>query len=110
MPSPRETCFSTCESRTRPVPSNSRSDNMDFEKDLQRVAEQYTREGYLVVTHPDTDHLPGFAVAFAPQLIARRGDENVIVAVKRDRADLESDPDVPVQAGITNGQPGWRYD
>ncbi|HYW83144.1 MAG TPA: hypothetical protein VFB30_07810, partial [Spirochaetia bacterium] len=90
--------------------SNSRSDDMDFEKELQRLAEQYTQEGYFVLTHPDADHLPGFAAAFSPQIIAKRADENVIVEVKRDRADLESDPNVPVQAGITNAQPGWRYD
>jgi len=83
---------------------------MDFEKELQRLAEQYTQEGYFVLTHPDADHLPGFAAAFSPQIIAKRADENVIVEVKRDRADLESDPNVPVQAGITNAQPGWRYD
>src|SRR5947207_15726571 len=83
---------------------------MDFDKDLQRIADQYRKEGYAVITQPDKDHLPGFAGDFGVDIIATRGDESVLVQVKHDRAALEADPNVPVHAGITNAQPGWRYD
>jgi hypothetical protein len=83
---------------------------MDFEKELERIAEQYRAEGYIVITHPDADHLPGFAADFGVDMVATRGDGQVLVQVKRDRAALEADPNVPVRAEITNAHPGWRYD
>jgi REase_AHJR-like len=83
---------------------------MDFEKELERIAEQYRAEGYVVITHPDADHLPGFAADFGVDLVATRGDGHVLVQVKRDRAALEADPNVPARAEVTNAQPGWRYD
>jgi hypothetical protein len=83
---------------------------MDYEKELERTAKQYRDEGYLVITHPDRDHLPGFAADFGVDLLATRGDERVLVQVKQDRAALEADPSVPARAEITNAQPGWQYD
>jgi len=83
---------------------------MDFETQLERIAEQYRNEGYLVITHPDSDHLPGFAADFGVDIVATRGDERVLVQVKQDRSALEADPNVPIRAGITNAQPGWKYD
>jgi hypothetical protein len=83
---------------------------MDYEKELEQVAKQYRDEGYLVFTHPDADHLPNFAADFGVDLVATRGNDRVLVQVKHDRAALEADPNVPVRAGITNAQPGWRYD
>jgi hypothetical protein len=83
---------------------------MDFENELERVAQQYRDEGYVVVTHPGTDQLPAFAADFGVSLLATRGAERALVQVKRDRSELEADPDVPVRAGITNAHPGWQYD
>jgi hypothetical protein len=83
---------------------------MDYEQELGRIAQQYQDEGYVVVTHPDKDHLPDFAAESGADLLATRGTEKVLVLVKRTRADLESDPAVAHRAAITNGQPGWRYD
>jgi hypothetical protein len=83
---------------------------MDFEKELDQVADEYRAEGYSVITHPDAAHLPPFAVGFNPDLLAIRAGESALVKVKRDRADLQADPDVPRQAEIVGKQPGWRYD
>lgn len=83
---------------------------MDFEKELVRIAKQYRDEGYVIVTHPDADHLPAFAADFGVDILATRGDERVLVQVKQDRAALEADPNLPARAEITNAQPGWRYD
>jgi hypothetical protein len=84
--------------------------NMDSEKEVERIAEQYRDEGYVVVTHPDVDHLPEFAADFGVDLVATRGDGRVLVQVKQNRAAVEADPMIPVRAGITATQPGWRYD
>jgi hypothetical protein len=83
---------------------------MDFEKELERVAKQYEDEGYAVTIHPTAEKLPPFAKGFAVDLLATRARENVLVSVKRDRANLEADPKVSRQAEVTNAQPGWRYD
>jgi len=83
---------------------------MDFEKALREVARSYEDEGYVVIVHPDKDHLPDFALDFGPDLLATRPNERVLVEVKEDRADLEADPKILHRAEITNRQAGWRYD
>ncbi len=83
---------------------------MDYEKDLEQIAKLYEDEGYVSLTHPETDQLPEFASGFGVDILATRGKERVLVGVKRDRADLAADPDAPRLAEITNAQPGWRYD
>ncbi|MBI1915512.1 MAG: hypothetical protein HYS12_12375 [Planctomycetes bacterium] len=82
---------------------------MDLEKELERIAQQYRAEGYAVVTHPDKDHLPGFA-DFGVDLVATRGNEKVLAQVKHTRADVEADSSLSRTAEVTNAQPGWRYD
>jgi hypothetical protein len=83
---------------------------MDIEKEVDGVAQQYRSEGYVVVTHPDADHLPEFAKDFGVDLLATRGDERVLVQVKEDRASLNADPSVSRLAEILSKQPEWRYD
>ena len=83
---------------------------MDFEKALREVARSYEDEGYVVIVHPDKDHLPDFALDFGPDLLATRPNERVLVEVKEDRSDLEADPKVLHRVEITNRQAGWRYD
>lgn len=104
------TSFCTFASKTPLSRSNFRGDAMDIEKALQQLAREYEQEGYGVVLRPQGDQLPAFARDFGVDLLATRAGERVLVQVKQDRAALEADPHVPVRAGITNTQPGWRYD
>jgi len=83
---------------------------MEFEKELQGLAQRYRSEGYHVIVHPQAEQLPPFAKDFGVDILATRGDERTLVQVKQDRADLEADPKVAIEAGITNAQPGWQYD
>jgi hypothetical protein len=83
---------------------------MDFEHELERVAQQYRNEGYDVTLLPKGDHLPAFAAGFRVDLLATRRDENVLVRVLRTRSELQADPEVPRQADVTNQHAGWRYD
>jgi hypothetical protein len=83
---------------------------MDYQKELERIAQQYRDEGYAVITHPDKVQLPGFAADSGADLMGTRGNEKVLVQVKRSRADVEADPNLARQAEIINRQPGWRYD
>jgi hypothetical protein len=83
---------------------------MDFDQELQQVAKTYEDEGYRVVIRPGRERLPPFASDFAPDLLASKGDENVLVRVKERRTDLASTPELSDQADATNAQPGWSFD
>lgn len=83
---------------------------MDFETELERVAQQYRDEGFAVLAHPDRDHLPSFAAGHNVDLLASRGEEHVLVQAKQDRSSLEADPSALQLAEVTNAQPGWRCD
>ena len=103
-------CFSMCESKTSQPLSHCQRDTMDIEKELAGVAQQYRSEGYAVVTHPDADHLPGFAKDFGVDLLATRGDERLLVQVEEDRESLKADPSVSRLAELVSKHPEWRYD
>jgi len=76
---------------------------------LREVERDYRREGYDVVVTPRGDQLPPFLARFEPDLIATKGHESVVVAVKT-RADLRSSADLIALAGAVEAQPGWRLD
>ena len=80
------------------------------ERELDRIMNQYAAEGYDLVKHPDQSRLPAFAANFGVDLLATRGQEGVLVVVKRTRDDLRSDPDLAHHAEMTNARPGWRFD
>ncbi len=78
--------------------------------DALRAAERdYRREGYEVIVKPRGGQLPSFLVRFEPDLIATKGHESVVVAVKT-RADLHSSADLIALVGVVEVQPGWRLD
>src|SRR5437899_5944358 len=83
---------------------------MNYQKELERIAQRYRDEGYVVVTYPDKDHVAGLTDVTGVDLLATRGTERVLVQVKQTRADLERNPDILRQAEIVNSRPGWRYD
>ena len=90
--------------------SHFQSDPMDFEQELKRVASGYTKQGYLVVVHPGSDELPLFAKDFQVEILANRGGEGVIVAVKKDRERVAADANMPRYAEATAAQKSWRFD
>lgn len=83
---------------------------MDFEHELQRIAETYRDQGYTVTLLPNEIQLPPFARDFAVEIAGQRGTEGVLVAVKRSRDDLAADTNVQRYAEVTGSQPGWRFD
>ncbi len=83
---------------------------MNFEQELKRVSDQYTGQGYRVVTHPNPEDLPPFAKDFKVEIIGKRGDDGVLVAVKKNRDELSLDPFLPLYAERTGMQTGWRFD
>ena len=87
-----------------------RSDVMDFEQELSHVASTYASQGYEVTIRPAAECLPPCAKDFKIEILGRRGDGGVIVAVKKDRDQVASDANLAQYAGTTSSQKGWRFD
>jgi REase_AHJR-like len=83
---------------------------MDFEQELKRVADTYTRQGYQVTIRPDPEALPPFARDFKVEILGKRGTEGVLVSVKKDRDEAAADPSLTRYAESTGFQKGWRFD
>src|SRR5271166_287921 len=92
-----------------PMSSNYPSNAMQQET-LERVAQRYRDEGYHVVLRPFGDQVPSFISGFQPDLVAKRGNEGVVVEIKANRMDLSSDHQISQLAEIVNARPGWRLD
>jgi HEPN domain-containing protein len=83
---------------------------MDFEYELQRVADVYRSQGYDVTVRPVPGLLPPFAADFRVEIVGRRAADGVLVAVRKNRDALAADADVQRYAEVTGGQAGWRFD
>lgn len=83
---------------------------MNLEQELNRVADAYRARGYDVTVRPRPDQLPPFAKDFRVEILARRGGEGALVAVRKNRDELAADNDLQRYAEVTGGQPGWRFD
>ncbi len=82
---------------------------MDQREFLEKIGEDYRKEGYLVLTHPDQDQLPQHLGDLRLDLLARRGEEVVAVQVKS-RDQLYDLQDLQQLAERVEGEPGWRLD
>ncbi len=83
---------------------------MDYEQELNRLADIYRGHGYDVTVRPGPDQLPPFARDFRVEILGRRGAEGVLVAVRRNRDEVAADSDMQRYAETTGAQPGWRFD
>jgi REase_AHJR-like len=83
---------------------------MDFQQELKRVADTYTRQGYRVTIQPTPDDLPPFAKNFKIEIVGERAAEGVLVAVKKNRDEVAADSNLTRYAEITGSQKGWRFD
>jgi hypothetical protein len=83
---------------------------MDHEQELNRLAGVYRGHGYDVTVRPGPDQLPPFATDFRVEILGRRGDHGVLVAVRKDRHEVAADGDMQRYAEITGAHPGWRFD
>jgi uncharacterized protein YutE (UPF0331/DUF86 family) len=76
---------------------------------LERIARKYEKEGYKVQISPSPSELPEQLKTFEIDLMARRGDETVIVEVKSARSEK-----MPVEiarlAELVNSIPHHRFD
>jgi hypothetical protein len=83
---------------------------MDFEQELNRLADAYARQGFQVTIRPDPVALPPFADDFQVEILGKRGAEGVLVSVKQDRGGVAADSNLTRYAEVTGSQEGWRFD
>lgn len=75
---------------------------------LERIAEEYRSKGYDVLVEPSGPDLPPFLGDHRPDLIARRGDERLVVKLKPSSSEAEHDQ-VRGLAERIEREPGWRF-
>lgn len=75
---------------------------------LERIAEEYRSKGYDVLVRPSGPELPSFLRDHQPDLIARRGDERLVIELKPSPAEAGRDQ-VRGLAERIEREPGWRF-
>lgn len=83
---------------------------MNFDQELQKVADSYRSRGFKVVVRPGADDLPAFAKDFKVELVATRDDGSALVSAKSSPSELQADPNFARYVEVTDKQPGWRFD
>lgn len=74
-------------------------------QELVKVAARFRAQGYEVLLEPRFEDLPSFlAGTFSPDLLARRGDESLVVEVSG-----VAKPNLAEAVMRTEAQPGWRF-
>lgn len=76
-------------------------------KRLKEAAQEYRRKGYDVMVEPRGDQMPGFLQSFSPDMIIRKGDENIVVEVKT-RESLSASEQLDRIAEVIAEQPSWE--
>ena len=77
---------------------------------IQALAARYRQEGFEVVAEPSASELPAALRPFQPDLLARRGDEMVVVEVKTRRPKGEAWRKVEQLAEVARSLPRTRFD
>ena len=84
--------------------------NLERER-LLKLAEEYREKGYEVFFHPNPEDLPDFLNHYRPDMILRRGEENVVIEVKsRSSLNSSSNQYLGNLAQAVEKHPGWRFE
>ncbi|MDB9493060.1 hypothetical protein PN441_18170 [Spirulina major CS-329] len=78
---------------------------------LLKLAEEYRNQGYEVSLHQNLEDLPDFLQNYRPDMIARRGDESVVIAVQSRRSlGFASRQYLQNLAQSVEQHSGWRFE
>ncbi|MCC5664042.1 hypothetical protein LC653_08940 [Nostoc sp. CHAB 5784] len=84
--------------------------NLERER-LLKLGEEYREKGYEVFFHPNPEDLPDFLNTYRPDMIVRRGEENVVIEVKsRSSLNSSSNQYLGNLAQAVEKHPGWRFE
>lgn len=73
------------------------------------VVKEYKANGYVVTVEPRGDELPEFLHGATPDIVARRGDDNVVIEVKTSTT-VSGSSEVMQLARLVEDKPGWRFE
>jgi uncharacterized protein YutE (UPF0331/DUF86 family) len=76
---------------------------------IQELARHYRRQGFDVLVRPSQDLLPTFLKGLAPDLVAKKENEGIVVEVKS-KATLKESVGLSELARRVGSVPGWRFD
>jgi len=79
------------------------------ETTLKKIARQYSTEGYEVVVSPSPSQLPESLRDFSIDLLAKRGDETVVVQVKKPTS-RKPERQLQILAEAVNKIPNYSFD
>ena len=74
----------------------------------RRIADKYKSRGYEVLIEPNSTQMPFQIPGYRPDLIATRGDEKLIIEVKRNFASLPLERFQEISRNISE-HPGWKF-
>ncbi len=78
---------------------------------LLKLAQEYRDKGYEVLFEPNLEDRPDFLKSYRPDMIARRGDEAVVIEVKsRTSFNSSSTQYLLDLAQLIKQHPGWRFE
>jgi Holliday junction resolvase len=77
-------------------------------RDIERVAQEYRERGYHVSIEPAVSDLPDFVREYRPDIVARKGEESVVIEVKLPRSESDRER-IRAIAERVQRQPGWRF-
>lgn len=72
------------------------------------VADKFEQDGYIVTIEPEVSLIPFDIYGYRPDLLAVKGDEKVIVEIKRSRSKVNSDLYLRVAEAVSR-HPGWSF-
>ena len=75
---------------------------------IERIAEEYRSKGYDVLIEPSGPDLPPFLGDQRPDLIARRGDERLVIKLKSSSSEAEPGRLRNLAERISN-ESGWKF-
>jgi hypothetical protein len=75
----------------------------------RQIADDYRAKGYEVTLQPPPDLLPPDLAAYAPDVLARKGDEAVVIEI-RSRPTSRGQPPLEGLARAVRALPGWRLE
>lgn len=81
----------------------------DFKAFVESLVREYERDGYSVVVEPDSSRMPAKLRSFEPDLLARRGDERVVVEIRGPGLKRPSD-EARALASAIEAHDNWRLD
>lgn len=72
------------------------------------IAKQYETDGYTVVRNPKQDLIPFNLEGYTPDILATRGDENILIEVKTSKARVDTNKLFKISK-IVQSHPGWKF-